>query len=692
MPLTLNAKLDLTTTDPNLGEIFDRGSNPEDEYLYGSLGGNYREYLQMRRDSRIRALLNKRRQSLLGRRVIVEPGSKKLKDQVGVDIANEVLKRIRYESLCSALLNTGQLIGFAVLRVDWHEVEGYVIPKWRFVPQNRFVFAHPTDRDIPVATDERLDPKTEIILVQEYELRLLTRRSPFYGERCPKNRFIVYTFDGDSSPWGLGLGYSLYPWRIVKREATKNWLMHGDRLGSPPVIGTHPPDMKSTNPVHAPILAQFENFLKSVSPNGWARLPLGFEARVLDALGGAGADVHQSLIYAADAQMSVTVLGEMAYSDKLTGSYAANASQVDDRDSNLIDADVNILDEQLDDQLWRPIAEYNYPNLARPIVRRETMADARQQSLETEKQASSATQVNRDTTLISWGLKPSEEYVQENYGSQWSFPKEPQAAAPNGQPPNNQITMSEPLEFANNAIRYLYWNDLTIGVEFEVGQIRFDKPMQVIYGYISRHVGADGDALDCYVGSYLSSPRIFRVIQLDREGRFDEYKYMLCFDTIQRAELAYKAHVPRDRFGGIEETSWVALRDHYRPRDPVTPPPEQLDDSNDYADYSGINFKIPAKVIANAKRALKLREQFGRGGTDVGLNTARILAAGGSISPAKLRHINLYFPRHEVDKQGENWGNADNPSNGFIAWLLWGGDEAWKWSNRLVAAMDKAES
>ena len=40
-----------------------------------------------------------------------------------------------------------------------------------------------------------------------------------------------------------------------------------------------------------------------------------------------------------------------------------------------------------------------------------------------------------------------------------------------------------------------------------------------------------------------------------------------------------------------------------------------------------------------------------------------------------------YFARHSIDKNAKNFGNEDNPSNGYIAWLLWGGDAGEKWSN-----------
>lgn len=69
----------------------------------------------------------------------------------------------------------------------------------------------------------------------------------------------------------------------------------------------------------------------------------------------------------------------------------------------------------------------------------------------------------------------------------------------------------------------------------------------------------------------------------------------------------------------------------------------------------------------------------------MGLATARLLASGRAISLAKVRHINRYFPRHEVDKQGEGWG-VD--SKGYQAWLLWGGDPARSWTSRVIRSAD----
>jgi hypothetical protein len=97
-------------------------------------------------------------------------------------------------------------------------------------------------------------------------------------------------------------------------------------------------------------------------------------------------------------------------------------------------------------------------------------------------------------------------------------------------------------------------------------------------------------------------------------------------------------------------------------------------------------YTIPTGVQAEAKKALEWRKEHKRGGTPVGLNTARTLAKGGQIGIEKVRHIAKYFPRHEVDKKGKGWKPGDDqfPSNGRIAWALWGGDAAWRWSKAIV--------
>lgn len=104
-------------------------------------------------------------------------------------------------------------------------------------------------------------------------------------------------------------------------------------------------------------------------------------------------------------------------------------------------------------------------------------------------------------------------------------------------------------------------------------------------------------------------------------------------------------------------------------------------------------YTIPDSVVAEAKRGLEWRKEEDRGGTSVGVNNARTLARGGQVGIKKVRHIAKYFPRHQVDKKGTGYKPREKnyPSNGRIAWALWGGDAAERWASAIVERENKKD-
>tara|TARA_Y100001938_G_scaffold35560_1_gene48912 strand:- start:4318 stop:6171 length:1854 start_codon:yes stop_codon:yes gene_type:complete len=108
------------------------------------------------------------------------------------------------------------------------------------------------------------------------------------------------------------------------------------------------------------------------------------------------------------------------------------------------------------------------------------------------------------------------------------------------------------------------------------------------------------------------------------------------------------------------------------------------------APYDDLDFTIPQGAKEEAKRALDWVSEFNRGGTSVGRGTARYLLSNTIASPNKVRQIARYFPRHEIDKRAEGYrpGEDGYPSNGRIAWALWGGEAGKSWSNKLVKGMN----
>ena len=97
-------------------------------------------------------------------------------------------------------------------------------------------------------------------------------------------------------------------------------------------------------------------------------------------------------------------------------------------------------------------------------------------------------------------------------------------------------------------------------------------------------------------------------------------------------------------------------------------------------------YKPTSGMQSAARRAIKLKEQgkANGAGTAVGWTRAGQLARGESLSLSTVKRMYSFFSRHEVDKKGKDWDNAENPSNGKIMWLAWGGDAGFSWSRKIV--------
>lgn len=102
-------------------------------------------------------------------------------------------------------------------------------------------------------------------------------------------------------------------------------------------------------------------------------------------------------------------------------------------------------------------------------------------------------------------------------------------------------------------------------------------------------------------------------------------------------------------------------------------------------------FRPTQRMASAARRGLRLRAKFGRGGTEVGVARAHQLAEQRLLTPADVRSMRSYFARHEVDKQGKRhqWNSDSDPSAGFVAWLLWGGEAGKAWANAKAAQLDR---
>jgi len=106
-----------------------------------------------------------------------------------------------------------------------------------------------------------------------------------------------------------------------------------------------------------------------------------------------------------------------------------------------------------------------------------------------------------------------------------------------------------------------------------------------------------------------------------------------------------------------------------------------------------IDLKPTEGMKKAAQRGLDLRAEHGRGGTEVGIARARDIVNNKNLSPGTVKRMYSFFSRHEGNKKAKGFrqGEEGYPSNGLIAWLLWGGDSGFSWSKKKRDQLERAE-
>ena len=115
------------------------------------------------------------------------------------------------------------------------------------------------------------------------------------------------------------------------------------------------------------------------------------------------------------------------------------------------------------------------------------------------------------------------------------------------------------------------------------------------------------------------------------------------------------------------------------------------------------SFDVPASVRKAAAKGLELRAKFNRGGLSIqeaskqgigsGVARARDLIQG-KVSLETIKRMRSYFARHAIDAKAKGdesrgyWGQDGNPSAGYVANLLWGGDAGKRWVETILKGIE----
>lgn len=106
--------------------------------------------------------------------------------------------------------------------------------------------------------------------------------------------------------------------------------------------------------------------------------------------------------------------------------------------------------------------------------------------------------------------------------------------------------------------KIIKWQGFDIGLQYLPFEMRHGKILTAGYGHFRKTKGADGMAVDCYVGTNLKCPKLFVIEQLVN-GQFDEEKYIIGVDSVEEARNIYLEVMPKEMLGSIKECDIAQL-------------------------------------------------------------------------------------------------------------------------------------
>lgn len=433
-----------------------------------------------------------------------------------------------------------------------------------------------------------------------YRFRLLTPEEPWSGIKLPPKKFIIHTFHPeDDNPYGWGMGGRLFYPVLFKRKLAEFALVYADKFGSPTGKATYPNGRDDLKQV-------LLDAMNDMAQEAGIALPEGCSFEWMS-VQGQGTDVYTGLMDYFDREISKAVLGETGSTDQQgTGGSRARDQVGNEVRIELTKASADFLSATLNRTLIKWITWYNFGNKANP-------PSVWRKFPELEQKEDLNGRAQRDNTIATMmETKPTRKYVEETYSIELEEPKEEEQDnglagqlgaifnKSEGRSQNSEVTTSASLSVASdsttasseNAVRadastegtsdfkiltsdfasksaqkIINWNGLEIGVEYFPGDKRHNKILKSGYGHIRGTKGADGMALDTYFHQDVPNPdiktsdKLYKVTQLDKDGNFDEHKYMLGYSSKNAARKAYLKQMPKSMLGGIKKVTIAQLNE-----------------------------------------------------------------------------------------------------------------------------------
>jgi len=365
-------------TNEFLGSFVGEMLTNEDEILQ-HLGGDLEVYKQVARDDQVKATFQQRRDAVIARELIVEPGGSGAKEKAAADFIREQIQTVNFDD--------------AVNKMLWGVFYGYSVAECMWGSDGRFI----TLDEIKVRERHRFG------FDKKGQLHKLDRANP-RGLLMPDRKFWTFKSGGDHSdnPYGLGLAHHLYWLTYFKRNGLKFWMIFLEKFGAPTVTA------KANRQI---IDDPFEkdrllNALQAIQVDGAVIIPEGVEIELLEAVRGGTSD-YDTLQDRMNSAISKIILSQtMTTDDGSSRSQSETHKLVRDE---VVESDAWLVDDSFNKSVVKWLTEWNFGEGVRPPI----VTHARKEEENLTQQA------EIDTKVYQLGFEPTEEYIKQTYGDGW---------------------------------------------------------------------------------------------------------------------------------------------------------------------------------------------------------------------------------------------------------------------------------
>lgn len=347
---------------------------PNPDAIIVSLGGDLKNYAKLLRDDQVSSLLQQRQDALIAAEWEVVPGGEDGRDEEAADFLREQLSALAWDAV-TRKMHKGALYGYSVAECMWgRDGNRITLDDIRVRKPWRFGFGKNGELKLIVMAEKRL---------------------------MPERKFWVATWgaDDDDSPYGTGLGYSLWWPCYLKRNGAKFWSAFLDKFGTPSVKATYPNGATEEEKRTALEAA------RALRNESAVAMPAGFEVQLLEATGNGTASYEKFLRYWDDAIAKI-ILSQTGTTRQ--GQYSGTAEVLAEVKAEMVKADADLLCESFNRGPATWLTEWNFPNAKPPQVWRR-VRDARKTRADAE----------QDKTTYDLGLELTDGEIQRRYGDAW---------------------------------------------------------------------------------------------------------------------------------------------------------------------------------------------------------------------------------------------------------------------------------